>query len=69
MKKMDASYTVEITLLLPLLILAMFLPIYKAYDFYGEVKKDSAYVWQKDLKPEEKIRKMKFAKEIWEDLK
>lgn len=69
MGRLEASYTVELTLLLPLIILAMFLPVYKAYDFFDEVKQDCAYVWQKDLEPEKKIRKIKFAKELWEDIK
>jgi len=69
MKRLEASYTIEMTLLLPLIFLAMFLPVYMAYDFYEEVREDSAYVWQTELKPEEKIRKMKFAKDVWEDIR
>ena len=41
MKRFEGSYTVEITLLLPLIFMAMFLPIYKAFDCYKEVKQDS----------------------------
>lgn len=69
MKRAEGSYTVEITLLMPLIILAMFLPIYKTFDCYKEVKQDSVYVWKKEFVPEEKIRKIQLAQNIWEDLK
>lgn len=69
MKRAEGSYTVEITLLMPLIILAMFLPVYKAFDCYKEVKQDSVYVWKKEFVPEEKIRKMQLAQNIWEDIK
>ncbi|MCM1257934.1 MAG: hypothetical protein NC307_08785 [Roseburia sp.] len=69
MKRAEGSYTVEITLLLPLMILAMFLPVYKSFDCYKEVKQESAYVWKQDFVPEEKIRKMQLAKDIWEEIK
>lgn len=69
MKKAEGSYTVEITLLMPLIILAMFLPIYKTFDCYREVKQDSVYVWKSDFVPEEKIRKMQLAKNIWEEIR
>jgi len=69
MKRFEGSYTVEITFLLPLIFMAMFLPIYKAFDCYKEVKQDSGYIWEKNFVPEEKIRKMQLAEIVWEDLK
>lgn len=69
MKNLEGSYTVEVTLLLPLILMAMFLPIYKSFDCYKDVKKDSAFRWEKSFVPEEKIRKMQLAEGIWEELK
>ncbi|MDE6903800.1 MAG: hypothetical protein K2P76_02445 [Lachnospiraceae bacterium] len=69
MKKVEGSFTVEITLLAPLIFLAMFLPVFKAFDFYKDVEQDSLYVWQENFVPEESIRKIQFAEEIWEEIR
>lgn len=69
MKRAEGSYTVELTLLLPLIFLAMFMPIHKAFDCYGEVRQDSVYVWKEEFVPEEKIRKMQLVESIWEEIR
>lgn len=69
MKNLEGSYTVEVTLLLPLILMAMFLPIYKSFDYYKDVKQDSAFTWDKNFVPEDKIRKIQLAEDIWEELK
>lgn len=67
MIRCEASYTVEIALLMPLILLAVFLPIYAGYNLYGEVKKASVYVQEKSSCAEDVIRGMKTAKEFWEE--
>lgn len=58
-KRWEGSYTVEMALLLPVILLALLLPVYTAYDMYDEVKADSAYDWDEEFCAEENIRKMR----------
>lgn len=69
MKKIEASYTVELSLLMPVILLTMFLPIYKGYELCKEVKENSVYVWEDAFCPEEKIRKIKIAENLLEEIK
>ncbi len=67
MIRCEASYTVEIALLMPLILLAILLPVYAGYALYEEVKNTSVYVQEKKSCAEDKIRGMKAAGELWEE--
>lgn len=68
MEKWEASYTVELALLLPILIFALFAPIYAGYDLYGQAKKCVVSGWDEDFCPTETVRKLSAAKDVWEVL-
>lgn len=63
MKRWEGSYTVEISLLLPVIILTMLLPVYLGYQMYAEGKETMVYSWDETFCPENKIRNMKFVEE------
>lgn len=69
MKQWEASYTVELSLLLPVVFLTMLLPIYTGYQLYEEGKKTSVCSWDESFCAEDKIRDIKLAGEVWEELK
>lgn len=69
MKQWEASYTVELSLLLPVILLTMLLPIYTGCHLYEEGKKTSVCSWDETFCAEDKIRVIKFAGEVWEELK
>ena len=64
MKKSEGSYTVELALLLPVLLLSLFAPVYMGYDMYMQTKKASVFVWEETERAEERVLKIKFAKEV-----
>lgn len=63
MERWEGSYTVEMALLLPVIILTMLLPIYLAYDLYAEGCETVVYSWDTEFCAEQKIRDMKFVEE------
>ncbi|MBO5373515.1 MAG: pilus assembly protein [Lachnospiraceae bacterium] len=67
--RLEASYTVEAALLMPLLFLAILLPVYAGYSLYAEVKNTSVYVAEQKEFAEDTIRKLKLAEELWEEIK
>lgn len=69
MKKEEASYTVELCLILPVLLFALYTPIYMGYEMYGRTKIVSACGWQESFCAEEKVRNIKFAGKILEEIK
>lgn len=69
MKKYEASYTVEMALLLPLLLLTLLLPIYMGYEMYEMTKEESVNGWKDSFCAEKQVRKVRFAEDIWEELK
>ena len=69
MKKEDASYTVELCLLLPFLLFALYTPIHMGYEMYSRTKIASACGWQESFCAEEKVRNIKFAGKILEGIK
>jgi hypothetical protein len=69
MKKSEGSYTVELALLLPVLLLSLFAPVYMGYDMYMQTKEASVFVWEETERAEERVLKIKFAKEVLEEWK
>ena len=69
MLRYEASYTMEMALLMPLLLLAVLLPIYSGYGLYEEVKGTSVYVGEKKSCAEDSLRALKMAGELWEEYK
>ncbi len=69
MKKQEASYTVELALLMPLVIAVLFLPIYMGYDLYDRAKQSSVSGWDASFCAEEKVWNMKFAEKVLEEWK
>ena len=69
MKKSEGSYTVELALLLPVLLLSLFAPVYMGYDMYMQTKEASVFVREETERAEERVLKIKFAKEVLEEWK
>ena len=69
MKKSEGSYTVELALLLPVLLLSLFAPVYMGYEMYMQTKESSVFVWEEKERAEERVLKIKFAKEVLEEWK
>lgn len=67
MKKSEASYTVELAMLLPVILFALFMPVAMGYKMYERTKEASACVWDQKARAEKAVLKMKFAKEILEE--
>lgn len=61
MKKQEASYTAELSLILPVILLALYLPAHLGYELYGQAQKASEFCWDEEFCPEEIARKIKFA--------
>ena len=62
----EASYTVELALLMPILFLAVLLPIYTGFRLYEKTQEVSVYV-EREYHPEEGIRMRQIKKELQED--
>lgn len=58
-KRWEGSYTVEIALLMPVILLTLLLPIYMAYDMFAEVQASSEYYWDEEFCAEEIVRGMR----------
>lgn len=69
MKKEEASYTVELALLLPLFLFVLLAPVYMGYEMYEQTKNASVCGWKEDMRAEETVLKIKFAKEALEEWK
>lgn len=69
MKKREASYTVELALLLPVILFSLFMPVHMGYEMYEQTKKASVLSWDEKFRAEEEVLKIKFAKEILEEWK
>lgn len=61
MKKQEASYTVELSLLLPVILLALVLPAHLGYKLYGQTLEASEICWDEEFCAEETARGIKFA--------
>ncbi len=59
----------ELALLLPVLLLSLFAPVYMGYDMYMQTKEASVFVWEETERAEERVLKIKFAKEVLEEWK
>lgn len=64
---MEASYTVELALLLPVVLFVLFAPVYLGYHMYGQTKECSVSGWEQDFCAEEKVRNLKLAEHIWKE--
>ncbi len=69
MKKKEASYTVELALLLPVMLFVLIAPIYTGYEMYAQTKQMSASGWEASFGAEKKVRKIKFVKYLLEEWK
>ncbi len=69
MKRWEASYTVELSLLLPVLLLVLLLPVYMGYEMYQTTEAASVSGWEDDFCAEAQVRKVRFAEDIWEELR
>lgn len=65
----EASYTAELALLLPVILFVLFMPLHMGYELYGQTQNASKPCWDKAFCAEEKVRKLKFAENISEELK
>lgn len=69
MKKQEASYTVELALLMPLIVVVLILPIYMGYDMYSRAKQRPAGGWDESFCAEENVWNRKFAEKVVEEWK
>lgn len=60
-KKVNAGYTLELALLMPIVLLTIFLPLHNAIELYGEVKTASEYQWDNTQDAVLELRKYKWA--------
>lgn len=67
--QVEASYTVEMAVLMVCLLLAILLPIYVSYNLYAQVKETSLYVQEQKMRGEDTIRLFREAEKYKEDLK
>ena len=65
MKRAKGSYTVELALLLPLVLFALYAPIYAGYRLYAQTRGVSACGWDESFCAEERVRKIKLQKALW----
>lgn len=64
MSKQEASYTAELSLLLPVILLALFLPVYLGLELYEQAQKASAYCWDEGFRAEETVYVIQFAEGV-----
>lgn len=64
MKRLEASYTVELALLLPVLLFALFAPVYLGYNLYGQVKEASVCSWDEKFCAAREVRGIKTMEDI-----
>ena len=69
MKKQEASYTVELSLLLPVLLFVLFTPLYMGYQMYEKTARASVCGWDKDFHAVGRVREINFAGKFLEELK
>lgn len=67
MRQLEASYTVELALILPVIIFVLLTPVYMAYELYQQTKNASVLGWEATFDAEENVRKIKFLEDIWEE--
>ena len=63
-KKQEASYTVELALLLPVFLLALFLPVHMGYRLYEQTRVVSVSGWDASLDAEKRVRQLVWAEEL-----
>ena len=67
--KSEASYTVELSLLLPVVLFVLFAPVYTGYALYSQTEQVSVSGWDNTFCAEKKVRNTKLAGDILEELK
>ena len=68
-KRQEASYTVELSLLVPVLLFTLFSPVYLGYEMYGQTREASVLGWDEKFCAEDQVRKIKFTENILEEWK
>lgn len=69
MKRQEASYTVELSLLLPVVVLVLFAPVHMGFALYGQTKEASACGWDAAFCAEERVRSLKWMEKRTEGLR
>lgn len=67
MMRQEASYTVEIALLLPVVLFVLFAPVYLGYEMYKTAEETFVCSWEEEFCAEDKVRNIKIAQDAWED--
>ncbi len=68
MKRQEASYTVELSLLLPIVVFVLFAPIYTGFSLYGQTKEASVCGWDAEFCAEERVRSLTWVEKRKEEL-
>lgn len=69
MKRQEASYTVELALLLPVILYVLLSPVYTGYDLYKQTKQASVSGWDQKFCADEQVRGIIFLGTILEERK
>lgn len=69
MKKLEASYTVEIALLLPVIWFVLITPVSMGYKMYKQTMEASVGGWETAFCAEKRVRMMNSAENILEEVK
>lgn len=67
MKKLEASYTVEIALLLPVIWFVLITPVSMGYKMYKQTVEASVSGWEAAFCAEKRVRLMNSAEKILEE--
>lgn len=67
--RQEASFTVELAILLPVVMFVLFAPLHMGYRMYEQTKEKSVSAWDSAFCAEEKVRKIRFVENVWEGLK
>ena len=64
MKREEASYTVELSLMMPVVVFVLFAPVYAGLRLYEQTAEISACGLDQEFCAEEGVRNIKWAKEM-----
>lgn len=64
MKKQEASYTVELALLMPFFLFALFMPVHAGYRLYAQAKAKSVCGWDASFEVQKAVRRVVFVEDI-----
>ena len=66
MKRQEASYTVELALLMPILVFVLFEPVYLGYELYECARQASVSGWEEGFDADGRVRVLKFTERVIE---